>query len=195
MTRTGPLLCLAILSIGLLLAACASPTPSTSVPGLPPDATATTSAAATRPPASATAEIAAAASNSPTATVVISAVEDLAQAFIAAYEAERPGDYLGLFSDDAIYLDNSIPYRSQVVADPVRSSGSYVRYLFTRPNFGMKFHSHIVARDGRFVALTGTYTNTGKDGNPASVPIVVILEVKAGKIIREDWYYDNTPFV
>ena len=45
-----------------------------------------------------------------------------------------------------------------------------------------------------FVALNGTYTNIGKDGNLASVAIVIILEVNDGKIIREDWYYDNSPF-
>jgi limonene-1,2-epoxide hydrolase len=37
-------------------------------------------------------------------------------------------------------------------------------------------------------------TFTGKDGNLASVPIMVILEVKDGKIIREDDYYDGSPF-
>ena len=58
----------------------------------------------------------------------------------------------------------------------------------------MKLNSHFVLRDGRFVAVTGTYTTTGKDGNLTSVPIVIILEVIDGKIIREDQYYDNSPF-
>lgn len=130
----------------------------------------------------------------PTATAVISVVEDLAQAFISAYESEQAADYLSLFSYEAIFMDNSTPFRNDVVADLVRNSRSYVNYLFKNTNFGMKLNSHFVSRDGRFVALTGTYTNTGKDGNLASVPIVIILEVKDGKIMREDWYYDNSPF-
>ncbi len=130
----------------------------------------------------------------PTATVSVSAVEDVTQAFISAYEARQPDAYLALFSDDAIFLDNSVPYRSEVVVDLVRISGPYVRNLFTRTNFGIKFQSRIIARDGRRVALTGTYSNTGKDGNLASVPVVIILEIEGGQIVREDQYYDNTAF-
>jgi hypothetical protein len=81
-----------------------------------------------------------------------------------------------------------------VTADLVRNSGAYVRNLFKNTNFGIKVHFHFISRDGRFVALTGTYTNTGRDGNLASVPVVIILEVKDGKIVREDWYYDNSLF-
>jgi ketosteroid isomerase-like protein len=58
----------------------------------------------------------------------------------------------------------------------------------------MKFTSQFVSRDGRFVALNGTYANAGKDGNLASVPIVIILEVRDGRIVREDQYYDNGAF-
>ncbi len=156
----------AILSISLLLFVACS--------GISPTAT------ATLPP--------------PTATAVISVVEDLARAFISAYESEQATDYLALFSYEAIFMDNSTPYRSDVMADLVRNSRTYVNNLFKNTNFGMKLNSHFVSRDGRFIALTGTYTNTGKDGNLASVPTVIILEVKDGKIIREDWYYDNGPF-
>ena len=130
----------------------------------------------------------------PTATAVISVVEDLARTFISAYESEQAADYLALFSYDAIYMDNSTPFRTEEVAIPVRNSRTYVNNLFKNTNFGMKLNSHFVSKDGRFVALTGTYTNTGKDGNPASVPIVIILEVKDSKIMREDWYYDNSLF-
>jgi hypothetical protein len=129
-----------------------------------------------------------------TATEVISDIEDLSQVFISAYASEQAADYLALFSYDAIFMDNSTPFRSSVEADLIRNSESYVNNLFKTTNFGMKLNSHFISRDGRFVALTGTYTNTGKDGNLASVPIVIILEVKDGKILREDWYYDNSTF-
>lgn len=129
-----------------------------------------------------------------TPTVVISVVEDLARAFILAYESEQAADYLALFSDEAIFLDNSTPFRNEVVADLVRNSGTYVNNVFKKTNFAMKLDSHFVSRDGRFVAFTGQYSNTGKAGNLATVPIVVILEVRDGKIMREDWYYDNSVF-
>ncbi len=130
----------------------------------------------------------------PTGTAVIPVVQDLAKAFVSAYETEQAADYLALFSYDAIYMDNSTPFRTEEVVIPVRNSRTYVNHLFKTMNFGMKLNSHFVSKDGRFVALTGTYTNTGKDGNPASVPIVIVLEVKDGKIMREDWYYDNSLF-
>lgn len=166
MTRTEFRPFSAILSMSLLLlVACSSMSPA---------------ATATPPP--------------PTATAVISVVEDLAQAFISAYEAEQAADYLALFSNEAIFMDNSTPYRNDVVAIPMRNSSSEVSHIFKNTNFEMKFNFHFVSRDGRFVALTGTYTNTGKDGNLASVPIVIILEVEDGKIMREDQYYDNSLF-
>jgi len=76
----------------------------------------------------------------------------------------------------------------------VRNPRGYVIYLFGLKNYAMKMNSYFVSADGRFIALSGTYTNTGKDGNPASVPIEVILEVQDGKLIREDVYYDASPF-
>ncbi len=129
-----------------------------------------------------------------TATAAYSIVENLADNFVMAYETENATNYLGLFTYEAIFADNSTPFRSYVTAELVRNSGNYVNNLFKNTNFRLKFSSHIVSRDGRFIALTGTYTKTGKDGNLASVPIVIVLEVKDGKIIREDQYYDNSLF-
>ncbi len=130
----------------------------------------------------------------PTATVELSIVKDLVRAYIAAYESEQVSDYLALFSYEALFLDNSTPYRSYVIAEVVRNSRNYLTNLFENTAFKIKFNSDFISRDARFVLLTGTYTNRGKDGNIASVPIVINLEVKDGKIIREDWYYDNSPY-
>jgi hypothetical protein len=34
----------------------------------------------------------------------------------------------------------------------------------------------------------------GKDKKPASVPMVILLELRNGKIIHETDYYDGSPF-
>jgi ketosteroid isomerase-like protein len=133
-------------------------------------------------------------SPSPTHTSQTTVAESLAQAFISAEEAEQAADYLGLFAYEAVFMDNGDPFFRKEGMEYMRNSQQYVIQLFQQKNFGVKFSSHFVSEDGRFIALTATYTNTGKDGNPASVPLEVILEVKDGKIIRVDDYYDSSPF-
>jgi hypothetical protein len=130
----------------------------------------------------------------PTHTSPITVAESLAQAFISAEEAKQAGDYLGLFAYEAVFMDNGDPFFRKRGVDYIRNSQQYVIQLFQQKNYGVKFSSHFVSEDGRFIALTGIYTNTGKDGNPASVPMEIILEAKDGKIIRQDDYYDSSPF-
>ena len=124
----------------------------------------------------------------------VQVAEKLAQAFISSYEAKQATDWLNLFSSEAVFMDNAnATYRKEGVVY-MRDNKTYVSYLFALKNFSMKFSSHFVSEDGRFIALTGIYTNTGKDGNPASVPMEIILELKDGMVIREDDYYDSGPF-
>ena len=133
-------------------------------------------------------------SPSPTHTSQTTVAESIAQAFISAEEAKQAGDYLGLFSYEAVFMDNGDPFFRKRGVVYIRNSQQEVIQLFQQKNYGVKFSSHFVSEDGRFIALTGIYTNTGKDGNPASVPLEIILEVKDGKIIRQDDYYDSSPF-
>ncbi len=130
----------------------------------------------------------------PTPVSPVAVAESLAQAYIAANAGKDAVAYLDLFSYDAVYMDNSNATARNEGVVYMRNGRSYVIYLFSLKNYGMKMNSHFVSVDGRFVALSGTYTNTGKDGNPASVPVAVILEVRDGKLIREDVYYDPSPF-
>jgi len=133
-------------------------------------------------------------SPSPTHTSQTTVAESIAQAFISSYEAKQAADWLNLFSSEAVFMDNGNATSRKEGVVYIRHSQTYVNYLFSLQNFSMKFSSPFVSEDGRFIALTGTYTYTGKDGNPASVPMEIILEVKDGKIIREDDYYDSSPF-
>ncbi len=130
----------------------------------------------------------------PTATAPVPVAESLAQAYITANAAKDAVAYLDLFADDAVYMDNGNATAREEGVVYIRNSRTYVTYLFSLKNYAMKMSSHFVSADGRFIALSGTYTNTGKDGNPASVPIAVLLEVKDGKLIREDVFYDSSPF-
>ena len=130
----------------------------------------------------------------PTPTSPVLAAESVAQAFITAYEAKQAENWLALFSNDALFMDNGNDEFRKEGAHYVRNEQTFVKHLFSLKNFSMKFNSYFVSDDGRFIALNGTYTSTGKDGNPASVPIMIILEVVDGKIIREDDYYDGSPF-
>ena len=168
MTHFRKLLSVAILSVGLIAAAaCSTPSPApTPIPTAP----------------------------IPTPTSPAAVADSLALAFITAEESKQAADYLDLFWDDAIYMDNSNATSRQLGGEYMRNSHSIVIEMFKHENYAMKWNSHFVSADGRFIALSGTYTNTGKDGNPASVPIAVILEVKDGKLIREDVYYDPSPF-
>ncbi len=133
-------------------------------------------------------------SPSPTHTSPTTVAESIAQAFISAEEAKQAADYLGLFAYEAVFMDNSNATLRKLGGLYVRNSQQHVIDIFKQKNYGVKFSSHFVSEDGRFIALTGIYTNTGKDGNPASVPLEIILEVKDGKIIRQDDYYDSSPF-
>jgi hypothetical protein len=130
----------------------------------------------------------------PTTTADISVVQNLAEAYISAIGLKQASDYLALYSYDAILMDSSTPYRSDWLYDLARNSTNYIINLFENTSFGMKLDYYVVSRDGRFIVLTGTYTNIGKDGNLSSVPITIILEVKDGEIIRDDWYYNNSSF-
>ncbi len=124
----------------------------------------------------------------------VAAAENVAQAFITAEETKSASDYLELFSNDALFMDNSNATMRERGPDLMRLSQTYVKYLFDQTKFAIKFNAHFISQDGRFITLTGAYTNAGKDGNLASVPICVVLEVKGGKIVRQDDYYDSGPY-
>ena len=163
-----------VLLIVIGAAACSSPSPTPTLTPTAPIPTATAPLPPTPSP--------------------VAVAESLAQAYMAADDTKDALAYLDLFSDDAVYMDfgNATAREEGVVY--VRNSRTYVIYLFGLKNYAMKMNSHFVSADGRFIALAGVYTNTGKDGNPASVPVAIILEVKDGKLIREDVYYDSSPF-
>ena len=65
---------------------------------------------------------------------------------------------------------------------------------FDEKDFRVNFNSSFVSTDGRFAAIECVYTNVGKESKVVSAPMVVILEFKGDKIIKEIDYYDGSQF-
>jgi hypothetical protein len=65
---------------------------------------------------------------------------------------------------------------------------------FGRQSFRLVFHSSFLSADGKSAALQGTYNDTARSGDPASVPIASLLQIVAGQITREALYYDGSLF-
>ena len=58
----------------------------------------------------------------------------------------------------------------------------------------LTFRSFFLSADGRFAALQGINEDPARSGEPASVPIVSLLEFRNGKITKETLYYDGRLF-
>jgi ketosteroid isomerase-like protein len=115
--------------------------------------------------------------------------ESLVNAYIAAYEAKDATTYLSLFSRDADYIDFAVQVHAKIrqLKDELISS-------FHREGFRFKIRSFFVSADGRFAALQGTYSDSGRRGQAVSVPIASFLEIRDAKITRETLYYDGSLF-
>lgn len=120
--------------------------------------------------------------------------EELVKAYIAAYEAKDTSKILALYDKDAIYMDQGSPANRSMGEMYVRNITTAWAETFNDPIFEVKFLSYFISHDGTHAALTTTYTNKNRQGNPVSVPMMIILEIREGKIVREDDYYDFTPF-
>ena len=115
--------------------------------------------------------------------------ESIIDAYISAYQAKDARAYLSLFSQDADYVDFAVQAHAKIgqLKDELGSS-------FHREGFHLGFHSFFVSSDGKFAALQGTYSDSARSGEPASVPIVSILQIDGGKISKEALYYDGSLF-
>jgi ketosteroid isomerase-like protein len=115
-------------------------------------------------------------------------------AYIAAYQAKDTQQILPLFSGDAIYMDQGSPEFRAIGEMNVSSITTAWAQTFQDPLFQVNFESYFISSDGTSAALKTVYTDKNANGNPTSVPMIIILEIKDGKIVREDDYYDYSPF-
>ena len=115
--------------------------------------------------------------------------DSLLNAYISAYKAKDARAYLSLFSPEADYVDFGVQVHAKIsqLRDELASS-------FRRQSFRLVFHSSFLSADGKSAALQGTYNDTGRSGDPASVPIASLLQLAGHKITREALYYDGSLF-
>jgi ketosteroid isomerase-like protein len=116
-------------------------------------------------------------------------IQSLVTTYASAYRAKDAAAYLSLFSKDADYFDYGVQVHKKI-----RQLKEELRHSFQREEFRLEINSFFVSSDGRFAALMGTYTDTERSGRRISVPIVSILELHNGEIIKESLYYDGSNF-
>jgi len=101
----------------------------------------------------------------------------------------REAFYLSLFSQDADYVDFAVQVHAKISQLKGELASS-----FRREAFRLVFHSSFLSADGKSAALQGTYNDSARGGEPASVPIASFLQIADGKITREAIYYDGSLF-
>ncbi len=120
----------------------------------------------------------------------IATAEAVAKKYAEAYSSKNADQLIALLSPDYTFMDlgvNDGPYNYY-------ATKSLIVTMFQIEAFQLKVSSSIVSADGRFVTALAMYTFSAKSGSPATVPAVVILEIRDGKIASETWYYNGTWF-
>lgn len=115
--------------------------------------------------------------------------ESLVKAYISAYQAKDSSAYLSLFSKDADYVDFAVQVHAKIsqLKEELASS-------FRREGFRLSIHSFFVSADGKAAALQGTYSDSARSGEPASVSVASLLLISGDKITKESLYYDGSLF-
>jgi len=119
----------------------------------------------------------------------LSVAESLVGEYISAYRTKDVRAYVSLFSKEADYIDYAVQVHAKIsqLREELASS-------FRRTGFRFVIHSSFISADGRFAALQGTYSDSARSGEPASVPIASLLEMSGDKITKEALYYDGSLF-
>lgn len=120
--------------------------------------------------------------------------EATVRAYIAAAESKDVDRYLALFANDAVYYDYAYFDTREYGAKPVKELRPYFEDIFGDPYERLKFDRYILSADGTSAALVGAYTGFTDAGTTATVPMAEILQLRDGKIIRLDDYYDDIGF-
>ncbi len=121
----------------------------------------------------------------------VTSADNLVKAFITASEAKDINQYVSLFSEDARYMDYTGPTTSPMYLRDVRP---ILAQRFNDPAFSIKVESYFISSDGASAAVRSKLTYKNSQGDPASAPVVVILQIKDGKVVRQDNFYDSRPF-
>ena len=130
------------------------------------------------------------ASGSPTAQTAVADATTSISKWLAAFNGRNAASFLSFYAGKATYVDVVSPRwrvmtKSQLAAD--------VASRFPRSGFASKLEpepgspldaSFFVSADGRFAAVQGTYADVIA-GRLVDQPMLVILELRAGQIIKQ----------
>jgi len=128
---------------------------------------------------------------SPTAQTAIAEATATISKWLSAFNGRNAASFLSFYAGDAKYVDVVSPRwrvmtKSRLAAD--------VASRFPRSEFASKLEpepgspideAFFVSADGRFAAVQGTYADETSGGAPVDQPMLVILELRAGQIVRQ----------
>jgi ketosteroid isomerase-like protein len=128
---------------------------------------------------------------SPTAQTAIAEATATISKWRSAFNGRNAASFLSSYADKVMYVDVVSPRwrvmtKSQLAAD--------VASRFPRSEFASKLEpepgsplasSFFVSTDGRFAAVQGTYADEVAGGRLVDQPMLVVLELRAGQIIRQ----------
>ena len=124
---------------------------------------------------------------SPEARTAIAEATATIEQWIAAYNNRDGETYLTFYADEARYVDVVSPDSRVMTKDELAAdiASHFPRAKFEsrlEPSFGSVVDSFFVSADGRFAAVQGAYED---EGTIIAKPMVVILELQAGKIVQQ----------
>ncbi len=128
---------------------------------------------------------------SPAAKTAIAEATATIEQWLAAYNGRDAASFLSFYAEDARYVDLVSPKwrvmtKSQLAADVAsRFSRDEFQSKLERPLGSAMDSAYFVSSDGRFAAVQGTYADEIAGGRLVDRPMLVILELRAGQIIRQ----------
>lgn len=116
----------------------------------------------------------------------------LVEEFMAALQTKDVEEILTFYAEDFTYLNVTILDWGEIAL------ADYQRVLRSgyAANDGIFIaDAYFLAPDQNGAALSGTYTAVDKNGNIAAVPMVMVIEIRDNKIIRQTDYLDGVRFI
>ena len=118
------------------------------------------------------------------------ATQELVEKYITTnveYDAEG---LLALYADDIFWMD----YGGDDGPLDKGDLEMLVPGIMAAEEFTIEFSSYLVTSDGRFAVVEGVYSEISPlTGKWVEAPFVLVLEIRDNLIVREEWYYNDSP--
>jgi ketosteroid isomerase-like protein len=128
---------------------------------------------------------------SPAAKTAVVEATAIISRWASAFNGRDAASFLAFYADKATYVDVVSPRwrvmtKRQLAADIAsrRPRNEFASKLEPEPGSPLDA-SFFVSTDGRFAAVQGTYADEAAGGRLVDQPMLVILELRAGQIIRQ----------